>query len=311
MPFTRDFPPDGGPYVVKTFRDNYNDLDDRAKGLPTNYSAYADYAVKVRSDGSGLEVVQDLYSMVNNETAKNENSTITDQEALHRISGLTIYNTTIKIVHSTDPTQPVTVTVSDNVSVRSQFRLFIPSNQTGTVTIQRETNGTIQGGRSSDGNTQVVVVPDNRDRYVLLEVVATGPTITAVGDILFDQRTFTGGNHEFKNTLLCDVLGNHKRETQTFSTAQTFGSEARGKRLVFTGTSATTWQFDTTSGNFDEGSECIVINDGSADLTLQKSGGTATVTVPAKSGGVAKARVIQVINNILRYGDEINYGELT
>jgi hypothetical protein len=105
-----------------------------------------------------------------------------------RISGTTLYRRILRVRNNT-PASAVTVTVPDISTITpagAVFEVQVASDQTGTVTIQRATNGTINGATS--------IVAQGAGATVILAVESNGgtaPVVRAYGDTT-EAKTIAG-----------------------------------------------------------------------------------------------------------------------
>ena len=98
------------------------------------------------------------------------------------ISGSELRTRKVRVRHATDPTQPVTITIADNLTQRVVLQQAL--DQTGLVTVQRQTSGTFNEGQ--------LISFELTGPGAMVNVQPSGATnrFNAVGAIRNAQKTF-------------------------------------------------------------------------------------------------------------------------
>lgn len=186
------------------------------------------------------------------------------------VNGQAIRARTLIFRHATDPTQPVAILVGNTLARTVQG--VVAGDQTGAVTIQRESAGSINGLTTAiqlaGPYTPVSILPS-----------ATPGQVAAAGDFVQDT-TLRGaliGNGQ-------RIYGYRNRKYGALSGAQTLSAAnfASGSKLINTGAAATyTLPSRLTASDTGAEEELKVRNGGSGAITWSASGVTLVPASPA------------------------------
>lgn len=192
-------------------QDNITVADISASGTPSASTFF-------RGDGAWAGVVPSVtYEVEDIDDA----TALTASHARYQISGGALQILKLRLRNAADQSQPVTVTMPDSDAVTPagiEFDFIVADDQTGTCTIQRETNGTINGATSVDfagaRATAVLIIDANPGSAPVTRLEGeTDEARTVQGATTFaDQAVFTSGvdingASTLSHTLTLDASG--------------------------------------------------------------------------------------------------------
>ncbi len=185
-------------------------------------------------------------------------------DALFRVSGGVLTITTLMVRH-TSPSTAVVLTQPDALAAGLYFAIAQAADQTGAVSVARQTTGTVNGAAS---------------------VALAGPGASAT--LIIDGTGPATGRLEGETAEPSDMgdqaVANHRSRKVTLSGAQTLNAATApsGCTVINTGAAAT-WAVPSRVANDQTSVGMVIHNRGSGDITLSASGvtikGATTVAV--------------------------------
>lgn len=243
--------------------------------------------------------------------------TLTAADVAVTISGSAFSYNILRVRNST-PANTVTITLPDSDSISEAgavFNIVVAEDQTGVVSVARETNGTINGTTSvalngPSASASLIVTTNTASTPTARLEGETNETRTIYGNTTFNDNlevdgttqldgvTTINGNVTLAGTINPsggfngNAISNYVSSEEAISGAETVAAADRGR--VYVATAALTVTIPSV-GTLGDGAKITIINDSGGTVTIDGPGGTNVDLADGEIGVVVEANSKQYV----------------